>query len=76
MGEATKILGYESTVLLGYRDSGMQGTEPGGFASVDLDVGEHIATARRALLAHRSQVADGDGYERDLFANLDGVIIR
>ena len=36
--EAVQILGYESTHLLGYRDSGMQADEPGGFATIDIDV--------------------------------------
>jgi len=32
---AVAILGYESTHLLGYRDSGMDGAVPGGFATID-----------------------------------------
>ena len=38
LGEAAKILGYESTVRLGYRDSGMHGAEPDGFVSTDRGV--------------------------------------
>ena len=38
LGEAARILGYESTVRLGYRDSGMHGNEPDGFVSADLGV--------------------------------------
>ena len=36
LGEAARILGYEATVRLGYRDSGMHGAEPNGFVSADL----------------------------------------
>jgi len=34
--EAAQILGYESTHVLGYRDSGMRGDEPDSFANIDL----------------------------------------
>ena len=36
--EAVEILGYETTQLLGYRDSGMDGNEPGGFATANFKV--------------------------------------
>ncbi len=47
--EAAHILGYESTHLLSYRDSGMSGDAPDGFASVDLRlvVASLIAVFRR-----------------------------
>jgi mycothiol S-conjugate amidase len=35
---AVEILGYETTYRLGYRDSGMDVSVPGGFATVDLDL--------------------------------------
>jgi mycothiol S-conjugate amidase len=51
---ATKIIGYDEVVLLGYRDSGMPGTEanarPEAFANAPLDeaVGRLVAVVRRA----------------------------
>jgi mycothiol S-conjugate amidase len=36
--DAVEILGYEATHVLGYRDSGVDGAEPGGFATADFDV--------------------------------------
>ena len=50
---ATDIIGYDETVLLGYRDSGMPGTEanarPDSFAQAPLDeaVGRLVAIIRR-----------------------------
>jgi mycothiol S-conjugate amidase len=50
---ATDIIGYDETVLLGYRDSGMPGTEsnarPDSFAQAPLDeaVGRLVAVIRR-----------------------------
>ena len=50
---ATEIIGYDEVVMLGYRDSGMPGTEandaPGSFASAPLDeaVGRLVAVIRR-----------------------------
>ncbi len=50
---ATKIIGYHEVVHLGYRDSGMPGTEanahPGAFANAPLDeaVGRLVAVIRR-----------------------------
>jgi mycothiol S-conjugate amidase len=55
---ATDIIGYDETVMLGYRDSGMPGTEanlrPDSFAQAPLDeaVGRLVAVIRRV----RSQV--------------------
>jgi mycothiol S-conjugate amidase len=66
---AAKIIGYDEVVLLGYRDSGMPGSEanedPRSFARADLDeaVGRLVAVIRRV----RPQVvvtypADQQGY--------------
>ena len=50
---ATAIIGYDVTVMLGYRDSGMPGTEanenPDSFAQAPLDeaVGRLVAVIRR-----------------------------
>ena len=66
---AAKIIGYDEVVLLGYRDSGMPGTEanedPRSFARADLDeaVGRLVEVIRRV----RPQVvvtypADQQGY--------------
>jgi mycothiol S-conjugate amidase len=50
---ATDIIGYDETVMLGYRDSGMPGTEanarPDSFAQAPLDeaVGRLVAVIRR-----------------------------
>jgi mycothiol S-conjugate amidase len=66
---ATRIIGYDEVVLLGYRDSGMPGSEanadPGSFAQADLEeaVGRLVAVIRR----ERPQVvvtyaADQQGY--------------
>jgi len=50
---ATDIIGYDETVMLGYRDSGMPGTEanenPESFAQAPLDeaVGRLVAVIRR-----------------------------
>ncbi len=50
---ATEIIGYDETVMLGYRDSGMPGTEanarPDSFAQAPLDeaVGRLVAVIRR-----------------------------
>jgi mycothiol S-conjugate amidase len=51
--KATKIIGYDDVVLLGYRDSGMPGTEPNAhpeaFANADLDeaIGKLVEIIRR-----------------------------
>jgi mycothiol S-conjugate amidase len=47
--DAAVILGYETTHLLGYQDSGMDGTAPDGFASAPLDrvVGELVTIIQR-----------------------------
>ena len=53
LAEATRIIGYDEVVLLGYRDSGMPETEPNAhpdaFANADLDeaVGRLVAIIRR-----------------------------
>jgi mycothiol S-conjugate amidase len=46
---AVEILGYEATHLLGYRDSGVDGAEPEGFATTDLDliVSQLVSVFRR-----------------------------
>src|SRR5881398_2531388 len=50
---ATRIIGYDEVVMLGYRDSGMPDTpeneDPRSFASADLDeaVGRLVAVIRR-----------------------------
>jgi mycothiol S-conjugate amidase len=51
--QATKIIGYDDVVMLGYRDSGMPGTEanarPDAFANAPLEeaVGRLVAVVRR-----------------------------
>src|SRR5919202_1707689 len=53
LARATKIIGYDEVVMLGYRDSGMPGTpeneDPRCFARADLDeaVGRLVAIIRR-----------------------------
>lgn len=53
LAAATKIIGYDEVVMLGYRDSGMPGTEanarPDNFANAPLDeaVGRLVAIIRR-----------------------------
>ncbi|MHB1582860.1 MAG: mycothiol conjugate amidase Mca [Acidimicrobiales bacterium] len=53
LGRAAEIIGYDEVVLLGYRDSGMPGSEanarPGSFAAAPLDeaVGRLVAEVRR-----------------------------
>jgi len=53
LGRAAEIIGYHDVVMLGYRDSGMAGTEantrPGCFAAADLDeaVGRLVEVIRR-----------------------------
>jgi mycothiol S-conjugate amidase len=53
LAEATRILGYDEVVMLGYRDSGMPDTpenaDPGCFANADLDeaVGRLVAIIRQ-----------------------------
>jgi mycothiol S-conjugate amidase len=53
LARAAEIIGYHETVMLGYRDSGMPGSEankdPRSFASADLDeaVGRLVAVIRR-----------------------------
>jgi mycothiol S-conjugate amidase len=46
---AVRILGYEATHLLGYRDSGVDGTAPGGFATTDFHaiVSQLVSVFRR-----------------------------
>ncbi len=54
LAEAAKVIGYDEVVMLGYRDSGMPGTEanehPGCFARAPLDeaVGRMVAVLRAA----------------------------
>lgn len=65
LGESVRIIGYDALHLLGYRDSGMAGTEPNAhpdsFANANLDdaVGRLVAIVR----AERPQVIVG--YARD-----------
>jgi mycothiol S-conjugate amidase len=53
LARAAEIIGYDEVVLLGYRDSGMPGTEPNAhpeaFANTDLDeaVGKLVEVIRR-----------------------------
>jgi mycothiol S-conjugate amidase len=53
LGRATEIIGYDEVVMLGYRDSGMPGSEanarPDSFAQAPLDeaVGRLVAVVRR-----------------------------
>jgi mycothiol S-conjugate amidase len=53
LAEATRIIGYDEVVMLGYRDSGMAGTEsnanPDSFAQAPLDeaVGRLVRIVRR-----------------------------
>jgi mycothiol S-conjugate amidase len=69
LAEATRIIGYDEVVMLGYRDSGMPDTEanldPGCFAQAPLDeaVGRLVASIRE----HRPHVLmtyadDQEGY--------------
>jgi len=46
---AVEILGYEATHRLGYRDSGVDGSEPDGFATIDLSliVSQLVSVFRR-----------------------------
>ena len=65
LDESVRIIGYDALHMLGYRDSGMAGTEPNAhpdsFANADLDeaVGRLVAIVR----AERPQVIIG--YARD-----------
>lgn len=53
LGEAARVIGYDAVVMLGYRDSGMPGSEanadPRSFAAAPLDeaVGRLVAIIRR-----------------------------
>ena len=70
---SAEVIGYDEIVMLGYRDSGMPGTEananPASFARADLDqaVGRLVAVIRRTRPqvidhgAHATQLSGGDG---------------
>ena len=55
---AASAIGYDEVVMLGYRDSGMEGSEanahPGCFANADL--GEAVARLVKVIRRHRPQV--------------------
>ena len=55
---AASVIGYDEVVMLGYRDSGMEGSEanahPGCFANADL--GEAVARLVKVIRRHRPQV--------------------
>ena len=69
LAEATKIIGYDEVVMLGYRDSGMPDTEanldPRSFAQAPLD--EAVSRLVAAIREHRPHVLvtygdDQEGY--------------
>ena len=58
LARAAAVIGYDEVVMLGYRDSGMEGTEanthPDCFANADLE--EAIARLVQVVRGHRPQV--------------------
>ena len=58
LARAAAVIGYDEVVMLGYRDSGMEGTEanthPDCFANADLE--EAIARLVKVVRRHRPQV--------------------
>ncbi len=75
LAEAAKVIGYDEVVLLGYRDSGMPGSEananPACFASADLDeaIGRLVAVMRRV----RPQVVIGYGEDHSGYPHPDHI---
>ncbi|HEX9506684.1 MAG TPA: mycothiol conjugate amidase Mca [Acidimicrobiia bacterium] len=67
LDESVRIIGYDALHMLGYRDSGMAGTEsnahPDSFANADLD--EAVGRLVKIVRAERPQVIVG--YARDRF---------
>lgn len=76
--ESVKIIGYTSLHLLGYRDSGMPGTEPNAhpdnFANADLDeaVGRLVAVIR----AERPQVILTYGEDHSRYPHPDHIRVH
>ncbi len=73
--EAARVIGYDEVVLLGYRDSGMPGSEananPASFGAADLDeaVGRLVAVMRRV----RPQVVIGYGEDHSGYPHPDHI---
>ena len=77
LDEAVRIIGYDELYLLGYRDSGMPGTEanahPDNFANADLD----DATSRLVEIVRRERPQVIVGYARDrVYAHPDHVRVH
>ena len=77
LDEAVRIIGYDALYLLGYRDSGMPGTEanahPDNFANADLD----DATGRLVEIVRRERPQVIVGYARDrVYAHPDHVRVH
>ncbi len=75
LAAAAAVIGYDEVELLGYRDSGMAGTEansrPGSFAAADLEeaVGRLVAVVRRV----RPQVMIGYGDDHRGYPHPDHI---
>jgi mycothiol S-conjugate amidase len=67
LAEATKVIGYDEVVLLGYRDSGMPDSEhnahPESFAQAPLD--EAVGRLVAAIRAERPQVVVTNGDDQE-----------
>jgi mycothiol S-conjugate amidase len=75
--EAVRVIGYDASYLLGYRDSGMPDTEanahPDNFANADLDE----ATGRLVEIVRRERPQVIVGYARDrVYAHPDHVRVH
>ena len=76
--ESVRILGYGSLHLLGYRDSGMPGTEPNehleNFANADLD--EAVGRLVKIIRAERPQVILTYGEDHSRYPHPDHIRVH
>jgi mycothiol S-conjugate amidase len=75
---ATTIIGYDHVELLGYRDSGMPGTEanarPDAFANADMD--EAVARLVALIRQHRAQVVVTYGDDQIGYPHPDHLMVH
>ena len=78
LAEATRIIGYDEVVLLGYRDSGMPDSEhnahPECFAQAPLD--EAVGRLVAAIREHRPHVLVTDGDDQEGYPHPDHLRVH
>jgi mycothiol S-conjugate amidase len=78
LAEATKVIGYDEVVLLGYRDSGMPDSEhnahPESFAQAPLD--EAVGRLVAAIRAERPQVVVTYGDDQEHYPHPDHLRVH